>query len=1049
MLPWTAAFAAPAPSPAATPNVVGRDGLPPDLSAPAGLLDDGAGVTGIGQMAIDVGGGSVDLCTGTLINPRTVIFAAHCVNARPAADYGSARGGVALSFGFGTDNLTAVIEWLGNGGAAEAHRTNAAQALFNVEQVWYDPRSLALGPQESFLQADIALATVDTPAAGIPTWALLFSPLTSPQQALLVGYGGRGTGASGDIGIDFRRRAAENMVSLLGSLDDVDRALIGFSPGVHPQSLYQLDFDDPAFGTPQASAFDFNLFGGPALAREGITASGDSGSPLIIDKAFSRPVVAGTLSGSRTYFPGQPSAGYGTSTFYQPLFLFWDVIVANNPYRYVTNRPAVGDWTDPAHWVQQMDPNYTVLQNGQLKTGLPGTRAQGVSGDTVKFGQVCSFDHCEQLSGNPGASQSAQPIPGGPGSTGFVPDNMAGTRAAQARYYDVTLSAPGLTRLAADIDIDRLTLDGATILDVRKGGSLTVVGDFFQRLGWTNIDGAVRTGEALFVDGVLSGSGLFDPGYATFARAAIAPGGPLSIGTLTIAGDVIFSSGTSLFVDLNRKAADRLAVVADQDNAGSISLGGTVTFAPAQGPKPRHGQVFTFITAEGGVSGTFDKSNSLLPGVLKAELGYRPDAVTATLKAGSLLDLAKSLDGVTQEVLHFASALDGLRGKSYGKLYNLYGSIDLMDGVELDRALRKLAPKGKQAQALREAQNDAFTSVLRDRLSDLAGGGGSAAGLSIIGSPDALLRLSGGMRAGHHVLTLSSAGSAQRIGNLPEGLSGFVAFGTRYGGSSESGASSRRSTDGLRSWQFAVGLERQLADRLTLGMAAATSDGRVGAANPDSSTAATSRQIALYGSYRLGQSAYVAGVAALSRSSSEQVRTVAGFDFQPRISASPEIRSLDVSAEAGLNLAIRETLTLTPRISLRQVSGDIGAYREQGGEAALSFDRQRFARTESRAGFKLAGGARPFAGWSFRSQAQVDWVNRLGGGYAPVTARFAAAPDMPILLSGADADPSWAEVRGGLGLTNGILSIGLSVDARLASSDLDEDRALVRFGFLF
>jgi hypothetical protein len=488
MLPWTAAFAAPAPSPAATPNVVGRDGLPPDLSAPTGLLDDGAGVTGIGQMAIDVGGGSVDLCTGTLINPRTVIFAAHCVNARPAADYGSARGGVALSFGFGTDNLTAVVEWLGNGGAPEAHRTNAAQALFNVEQVWYDPRSLALGPQERFLQADIALATLDTAAAGIPTWALLFSPLTAPQQALLVGYGGRGTGASGDIGIDFRRRAAENMVSLLGSLDDVDRALIGFSPGVHPQSLYQLDFDDPAFGTPQASAFDFNLFGGQALAREGITASGDSGSPLIIDK------------------------GYGTSTFYQPLFLFWDVIVANNPYRYATNRPGVGDWTDPAHWVQQMDPNYTVLQNGQLRTGLPGTRAQGVSGDTVKFGQVCSFDHCEQLSGNPGASQSAQPIPGGPGSTGFVPDNMAGTRAAQARYYDVTLSAPGLTRLAADIEIDRLTLDGATILDVRKGGSLTVVGDFFQRLGWTNIDGAVRTGEALFVDGVLSGSGLFDPG---------------------------------------------------------------------------------------------------------------------------------------------------------------------------------------------------------------------------------------------------------------------------------------------------------------------------------------------------------------------------------------------------------------------------------------------------------------------------------------------------------------------------------------------------------
>ena len=45
---------------------------------------DPTNVTGIGQIVTDAGGGSVGLCTGSLINPRTVIFAAHCVNTRPA-----------------------------------------------------------------------------------------------------------------------------------------------------------------------------------------------------------------------------------------------------------------------------------------------------------------------------------------------------------------------------------------------------------------------------------------------------------------------------------------------------------------------------------------------------------------------------------------------------------------------------------------------------------------------------------------------------------------------------------------------------------------------------------------------------------------------------------------------------------------------------------------------------------------------------------------------------------------------------------------------------
>lgn len=77
------------------------------------------GVTGVGQMVIDQGNGFVGLCTGTLINPRAVIFAAHCVNENPAGNgfqdpwgYGAKQGGIPISFGFAANNIPALRAWL-------------------------------------------------------------------------------------------------------------------------------------------------------------------------------------------------------------------------------------------------------------------------------------------------------------------------------------------------------------------------------------------------------------------------------------------------------------------------------------------------------------------------------------------------------------------------------------------------------------------------------------------------------------------------------------------------------------------------------------------------------------------------------------------------------------------------------------------------------------------------------------------------------------------------------------------------------------------------
>lgn len=357
---------------------------------------DPENINGVGQMVIDSGGGSVGLCTGTLINPRMVLFAAHCANTRPAGAYGV--GGTPMSFGFSNNNLPALLEWLFG---ETAGQTNRGNALYNVNQVSYHPDSL-LPSAQRFLYGDVAIATLDTPTRDIPTWAILLSALPAPDaidgttgtgyHVTVTGYGRNGVGTTGDSGaIDYRRRVAENFLGILGSINDTNAWLFGTNRGL-PQNLYQIDFDDPRRDNGTPSPFDFNLFKDKALPNEGSTAGGDSGGPLILDQTFDEKVILGVLSGGTRYFGAQPSSSYGTTSFYQPLYLYWDWIAQNNPYRYVTTRDGNGNWTDPNHWLTMLDPSYRIIDaDGNLVAGVPTTPGAGAFGEdsASKFGELC------------------------------------------------------------------------------------------------------------------------------------------------------------------------------------------------------------------------------------------------------------------------------------------------------------------------------------------------------------------------------------------------------------------------------------------------------------------------------------------------------------------------------------------------------------------------------------------------------------------------------------------------------------------------------------
>ncbi len=376
-------------------------------------------ITGVGQMIVAPGGNGVNLCTGTLINPRTMIFAAHCVNTSAATAYGAASGGTPIGFGFNASNNSTIaghaagtsplLDWFLPGPGQ--FKTDQSNNFYNASQVRYNPLSTStnscVGPGECFLIGDIATATLDTPTRNIPTWALLFSQLPDPgaigkngtgYHVVIDGYGLNGTSTTGTNQvtnpIDFRRRLAENMLGGLASLGDFESFLFtnGTTDATNPQNLYWIDFDDIRRGTAQAAPYDVNVWRDNALPKEGMTAGGDSGGPLILDagqpNSFAKSLVIGVLSGGYTTLYGPVPNGLGTAAFYQPLYLYWDWIVANNPYHYVSTVAGNGNWTDPNHWVTNMDPAYQSLINGVLTNGLP--TAPG-AGNTVQdgFGQVC------------------------------------------------------------------------------------------------------------------------------------------------------------------------------------------------------------------------------------------------------------------------------------------------------------------------------------------------------------------------------------------------------------------------------------------------------------------------------------------------------------------------------------------------------------------------------------------------------------------------------------------------------------------------------------
>lgn len=469
----------------------------------------------VANIGVESASGVDNRCTGTLINSRTLLTAAHCMSIDTPPTF---------SYDFTT---------LGN-----------FSITFAADSVDGDPLEvsgvIAHEGYDGDATNDIALIALDAPVLTIDPVTLTTSAPQVGDVVHVVGYGlsgaaGRDIVVDNGNGLEFqnadnRRRVSYNYIDFVGEI-----------PG--QGNLIVFDFDDPSAPEDFDVGMGVPVSSTPVHPLEGASAGGDSGGPMFLRLQDGRIVQVGVSQGGEDV-NDTGDGNYTSLTTYTNVAAYLDWIATHSFLRNVANASG-GDWQDSAIWqggevpdnVESPTPGetryYQVSLSGVSAVNLTDSREVDwltLSGGHLNVSQSGSLDVIDHLSVGAGSlaqldgtvTGDTQVLAGGIlGGTGTIsgtltnggvlsPGNSIGTFAV-----DGNLGLGSAGQLLIEVDgaqADQISVSGTAALD----GGVTFAPDLrladqsnfvFLTAGAVTGSFSSATSDSLFFEPTLSTNG--------------------------------------------------------------------------------------------------------------------------------------------------------------------------------------------------------------------------------------------------------------------------------------------------------------------------------------------------------------------------------------------------------------------------------------------------------------------------------------------------------------------------------------------------------------
>ncbi len=947
--------------------------------------------------AHDKNGKVVDsFCTGTLIDHRTILTAAHCV------------------YDTDTNNISRNLKntWIHFSPDATTPSLNDRRLSGFMVHPAYDNLKHADGKAN---HRDIALFSLDRPVTAVKPVRLLQpgEPLPKPGTVVrIAGYGRAGVGSTEEAIENARRRSA---VTTIGRVRGARKTMPG---------LIKVEFRDPEHPK------KYNTFSqtSPIPTWQGQPGPGDSGGPLFMVMDDGSLTQIGVLHGG--------ASGYGGVDDYAPIRENLDWILRNTPLRHVTAKSGAWNWSDPRAWTDRHAAPGAPLEAPDNRPGSPSQEADGKPGryyatyvtkaSQIRLDRFVSIDRL------------------------VVDNDQASILIPEGRRLQVELDALLLTgAIIVDGALETRAFNSPIDAEpglhqiqgrISGGGELAVNGRFVQ------LGGVVAPGKAMELGPlVIWGSYVQHPGGVLAVRVTDKG----NADRLVVSGPADISGKLAVAVMGKTPAKGQtFTVLHASELTGNFSR--IVSSLPAFTWTTHADGNRIILTATGVDYGQVlaDETAVVTGKATLRHLSGRIAIAPLNRLAAQLAPQAEALaDNIAASDVPFPStpAL-------------AIASLNTMDAGTLSRTLLALPPSGFHTQTGFGIVTSRLTSAaIFERLGSL--GGSVAPGFSnlnalngAVDAQSAPFILNAASRRQPERLP-GYAGSIGAVAPLapmanptPFGL--FVSASYLTGGP---GADIPYTAGGIT-----AGLDYRVSQNLTLGAALTyVEDNRsADGMKLDSSAVAP----ALYGRFAMNR-AFIDGYLGYAFTDGKSRRFIPFGDEVLTAEASPRSGQFMAGAVAGVKLdgtafgmdrALPAGLSVTPFVGFDIAQMNINGYTERGaGALAIALAARQFTDARLSAGFELAFDL-PLAGGVLTPSLKASVTQRVGDRIDNADAYYAIAPDLPFRLTGPANARTYGTLGAGLGFrVNDAVTAQIAYQADISGGGFHDNRltakAQVRF----